>query len=76
MELFYIVFLKGTDSKEFVQSIYRNSVSTSSDIGDAIAIKSLEDAQTVRRLIIEKTNVKSDNIKIFKEITTSGIIED
>lgn len=76
MERYYIVFLKGSDSKEFVSSIYRNSVSTTFDIGDAIGTIDLEDAKALRRIIINRTNVKSDNIKIFKEVTTSGIIED
>lgn len=76
MELYYIAILTGTDSKKFVQSIYRTSISTSADIGDAIAIKTLEDAKAVRRIVIERTEVVSDKVKIYKEVTTSGIIED
>lgn len=74
MQIFYIILLKGTDSKEFVQTIYRNSISTSSDIGDGIYCRTLEDAEAMRRVVIDRTNVKSDNIKILKSVTTEEII--
>lgn len=74
MELYYIVISEGTDSKNFVSTIYRNSISISSDIGDAIAIKSLEDAKSLRRIVIDRTNKISDKVKIYKEVTTGEII--
>lgn len=74
MERFYIVILSGTDSKKFVQSIYRNSISDSSDIGDGIYTNSQEDAEALRRVVIERTSAVSDRIKIYKEVTTSEII--
>ena len=70
----FIIIIVESNSRKCIQSLYRNSISTSTDFGDAIYCKTLEDAEALRRLVIERTDYKSDNIKILKTITTEEII--
>lgn len=43
----YVLFTKDGSSKKFIQSIYRNSTSKSTDIGDAIEFVNDEQAMTM-----------------------------
>lgn len=69
-----MVIIVKPNRKECVQSLYRNSISTSTDFGDGIYCKTIEDVEALRRLVIERTEYKSDDIKILKTVTTEEII--
>ena len=70
----FMVVICENNSRKVVQALYRNSISSSTDFGDGIYCKSLEDAEALRRLVIERTDYKADNIKILKQSTTEELI--
>lgn len=69
----YVIFkFDGTDSKEFVSTIYRNSLNHSSDIGDAIELDDMEQAKSLCNYINKRK--ESTTYKIMCIETKINII--
>lgn len=70
----YVIFEQVTDTnRQYVNQIYRVSIYTGSDIGDAIEFNSIEEAKIVCDLI--KRRNKTKTYKILEIVTTQNIIE-
>lgn len=72
MEKYIIYYDETTTSKKYVETIYRTSISTDSDNGDAIEFDDKETAIMVK----EYLNNRADNTRKYKVMCIKTIIEE
>ncbi len=70
----YVIFEQSTETnRDYVTQIYRTSVYTSKDVGDAIELDTIEEAKIIRDIVSRRNKMK--NYKILEIVTTNNIIE-
>lgn len=70
----YMVIVEKDSFRQYVRTLYRTTLSLTDDIGEAICCKTLEDAEALRRLVIERYDNISDNVRILKTTLIEEII--
>lgn len=66
-------YIVKTNSGYYVTTIYRTSLSTGSDIGDALEVDTLEEAKIVKSIMCKRTS--TDLVIMCIETTVSAIDE-
>lgn len=70
----YVIFEQVTDTnRQYVTQIYRTSIYTSKDIGDAIEFDTIDEAKIVRDLVARRD--KSKTYRILELVMTKNIID-
>lgn len=68
----YIIFKReGTSSKKYLTTIYRNSISTSSDIGDALEFNNKDLAVDLAEILGKR---ERETLYVLSVVTTTTVI--
>lgn len=65
----YLIKALGSSQTKYVQSVYRNSITTNEDIGDAIEVDDISQAIALRRICEVRNNNNYELVIIVKETT-------
>ena len=74
MEKYLIYYNETSTSKKYIESIYRNSISTDTDIGDAIEFTDKETALKVAEYLNKRDSVSKYKVMCIKT-TIEEVIE-
>lgn len=68
--------VKKGNSSSYVTTIYRTSINTSSDIGDALELTTIEDARVIKKLVEERHSDEFCIVCIETTISSVDLNED